>query len=142
VDKRIYFLLNVATQALRKSVDDEAVERTGLTSAQMGVLQFVAQHDGCTLGELAAGVGVKPAAITGLVARTVKTGCVRTQASRDDGRATQVYLTARGRERVAEIRDLGRELNRRLYDGFSEAELDTVRRFLQHVLTNVVSKAT
>jgi DNA-binding MarR family transcriptional regulator len=85
---------------------------------------------------------VKPAAITGLVARTVKTGCVRTQASRADGRATQAYLTAKGRERVAEIRELGRELNRRLYDGFSEAELDTVRRFLHHVLTNVVSKAT
>lgn len=134
-DKRLYFLLNVAQQALRKRMDEEGVARTGLTSAQMGVLFYIAKHDGCLLKDLGRGLGVKNAAITGLVARTEKTGCIKRKASSIDGRATHLHLTAKGQRKLEEIKRLNEELGRELKSGFIEAELETVARFFQHVMT-------
>jgi MarR family transcriptional regulator, organic hydroperoxide resistance regulator len=134
-DKRLYFLLNVAQQALRKRMDEEGVARTGLTSAQMGVLFYVAKHDGCLLKDLGQGLGVKNAAITGLVARTEKTGCLKRKASSIDGRATHLHLTAKGQRKLEEIKKLNDELGKELKSGFSDAELETVSRFFNHVLT-------
>jgi DNA-binding MarR family transcriptional regulator len=133
-DKRLYFLLNVAQQALRKHVDEEGLERTGLTSAQMGVLFYVAKHDGCLLKDLGEGLGIKNAGITGLVARTEKTGCIKRKASALDGRATHLHLTAKGERKLQEIKRLNDELGRSLCSGFSESELETVSRFFQHVI--------
>lgn len=133
-DKRLYFLLNVAQQALRKRMDEDGVARTGLTSAQMSVLFYVAKHDGCLLKDLGSGLGVKNAAITGLVARTEKTGCLKRKASSLDGRATHLHLTAKGQRRLEEIKKLNDELGRELKRGFNEAELATVTRFFEHVL--------
>jgi DNA-binding MarR family transcriptional regulator len=134
-DKRLYFLLNVAQQALRKRMDEDGVARTGLTSAQMGVLFYLAKHDGCLLKDLGRGLGVKNAAITGLVARTEKTGCIKRKASSLDGRATHLHLTAKGHRKLEEIKRLNDELGRELKRGFSESELETVSRFFEHVLT-------
>jgi MarR family transcriptional regulator, organic hydroperoxide resistance regulator len=131
-DKRLYFQLNLAQQALRQRVDRECIARVGLTSAQAGLLFYVAQHDGCLLKDLASGLGLKNAAITGLVARTERTGCVRRQASREDARATLLHLTAKGRAKLLEIKRLNERFNEQLRDGFSAAELDVVLRFLQH----------
>ena len=134
VDRRLYFLLNVAQQAIRKRVDDEALERVGLTSAQCGALFYVAKHDGCLLKELAEGLGLKNAAITGLVARTEKTGCLRRDPSPDDARATKLHLTPKGQRKLREIHTLNQELQRSLTEGFSTGELDVVLRFLQHTI--------
>lgn len=134
VDRRLYFLLNIAQQALRQRVDRECLERVGLTSAQTGLLFYVAKHEGCLLKEVASGLGLKNAAITGLVTRSEKTGCIRRQGSSSDARATTLHLTAKGQKKLLEIKRLNDELNTRLRQGFESAELDVVFRFLQHVL--------
>jgi DNA-binding MarR family transcriptional regulator len=134
-DKRLYFLLNVAQQALRKRMDEEGLARTGLTSAQMGVLFYLAKHEGCLLKDLGRGLGVKNAAITGLVSRTERTGCIKRKASSVDGRATHLHLTAKGQRKLEEIKKLNDEVARELKQGFSESELETATRFLQHVVS-------
>ena len=141
MEKRLYFLLNLAQHALRKHVDGQSLKRLGLTSAQMGVLQFLARRESCTLGELAVGIGVKNAAITGLMARTERTGCIVSRKSREDARATEIVLTTKGRDKVREVKALNHELNAQLRGGFSDDEIDVVLRFLEHVLTNVAGQA-
>jgi DNA-binding MarR family transcriptional regulator len=49
-------------------------------------------------------------------------------------RATQVFLTAEGKKKLALVALLNDELNRFLRRGFSEAEIDVVLRFLNEVL--------
>jgi MarR family transcriptional regulator, organic hydroperoxide resistance regulator len=134
LERRLYFLLNLATQVLRRRVDESALSRTGLTSAQLGVLQFLATNEGCKLAELARGVGVKQSAIGGLVERTERTGCIRTQRGQEDARSTQVYLSPKGRKLLTQMAELNRELNTQLRGDFSDAEIEVVLRFLNHVL--------
>ena len=133
VDDRLYFSLHVAQQSLRQRVDRDCVERVGLTSAQAGLLFYVAQHDGCALSELARGLQLKPAAVTGLVGRTEKTGCIRRETSRDDARTTKLHLTAKGQKKLGEIKRLNEGFNQQLRAGFTPAEIATVLRFLSHV---------
>ena len=133
-DSRLYFLLNVAQQALRQRVDRECVERVGLTSAQAGLLFYVARHEGCLLKDVASGLGLKNAAITGLVARVEKTGCIRREVSAADARATKVFLTAKGHKKLLAIKQLNDEFNALLRRGFAAPEVDVVLRFLRHVI--------
>jgi len=132
-DRRLYFLLNVAQQALRQRVDRECLERVGLTSAQTGLLFYVAKHEGCLLKEVASGLGLKSAAITGLVTRCEKTGCIKRQGSSSDARATTLHLTAKGQKKLLEIKRLNEELGTRLRRGFAGEEIEVVLRFLEHV---------
>jgi len=133
MEERLYFLLNTAQHVLRKFVDEEGLARTGLTSAQMGLLFFVARHEGCLLNEVAAGLDLKSATVTGLLARTEKTGVIRRRTSADDRRAAQLFLTPKGRRLLGEIHQLNQELNAALREGFSSEELAVVMRFLRHV---------
>src|SRR5262245_21962764 len=114
MDRRLYFALVTAAQSLRQHVDSQSIDRLGLTSAQAGVLFYVAAHEGCLLKDLAKGLALKSSAITGLVERTERTGCVRRRESPDDGRATRLELTAKGRKQPDTLRHLNDELYRQL----------------------------
>jgi DNA-binding MarR family transcriptional regulator len=133
MDQRLYFALNVATQALRQYVDARCMQLLGLTSAQAGVLFYVSAHDGCLLKDLAHGLELKSSAITGLVERTERTGCIRRASNEQDARATRVELTSIGRKKLAQLRKLNAQLNAQLRGEFSDKEIDTVLRFLSHV---------
>lgn len=133
MDERLYHLLNTAQYRLRGYVDEQALARTGLTSAWMGLLFFVAKNEGCALSAAARALGVKNAAMTGLVARAEKTGSIKRRPSREDARATQLFLTAKGRRKLDDVRRLNEELDRALRAGFTEDEIALVVRFLQHV---------
>jgi DNA-binding MarR family transcriptional regulator len=133
MEERLYYLLNIAQHELRKFVDSEALARTGLTSARMGLLFFVAKNDGTFLSAVGKGLGLKNAAVTGLVARTEKTGVIQRKASPDDRRASQLFLTAKGRRQLDAIRKLNEELNAALREGFTPEEIAVVVRFLNHV---------
>ncbi|HVJ93247.1 MAG TPA: MarR family transcriptional regulator [Labilithrix sp.] len=134
MERRLFLLLNRAQHALKSYVDAEALKETGLTSAQMSVLLYLAKHDGCLLKELGEGLGLKNAAMTGLVARTESTGCCRRRESPEDGRATQVFLTPKGRATLAKVARLNDDLNRLLREGYSDEDIDLVLRFLNDVL--------
>ena len=133
-DKRLYFSFNIAQQSLRQRVDRECIARLGLTSAQAGLLFYVAQNEGCLMKELADGLGIKSAAVTGLVARTEKTGCVRRQVSSDDGRANTLHLTSRGQHKLVQIKQLNESFNERLRAGFSPDEVEVLLRFFDHAV--------
>ena len=133
MDERLYYQLNTAQHELRQFVDKEALARTGLTSVQMGLLFFVAKHDGCLQKDAGRGLGLKDATVTGLIARTERAGVIRRRSSPEDGRATQLFLTAKGRRLLTEVHELNRELNTALRGKFSSEEIAVVLRFLNHV---------
>lgn len=85
------------TQLLDADMERELGAR-GLTKARTHVLWVLGGNDGCTQRELAAGVGVTPRGMTGLIDALEETGFVRRAAHPTDRRATAVTLTAQGRE--------------------------------------------
>jgi DNA-binding MarR family transcriptional regulator len=63
----------------------------------------------------------------------VEAGLIEKRADPDDGRASRLWLTAMGRKALARTKVGVAELNARLTEGFSDAEIDIVSRWLTSV---------
>lgn len=103
------------------------------TPAQSGVLFTLARTDGATMGELAQALDLAPSAVSGLVQRMEALDWVLRQACADDGRTQRVWLLPTGRQRLPALKQATARINARLTEGFTDAELQTVARWLTHV---------
>ena len=131
-DRRLIYLLNVAQRRLQRFVAAQT-KAGGVTSAQSGLLFVLGKRDGALIGEAGAALDLGPAGISGLAERMVEAGLIDKRADPDDGRASRLWLTAAGRKALARTKAGVAELNARLTEGFSDAEIDIVSRWLTSV---------
>ncbi|HLZ05450.1 MAG TPA: MarR family winged helix-turn-helix transcriptional regulator [Bradyrhizobium sp.] len=131
-DRRLIFLLNVAQRRLQRFIAAQTKEG-GVTSAQSGLLFVLGRRDGVLMGEAGAALDLGMPGISGLAERMVEAGLIEKRADPDDGRAWRLWLTAAGRKALARTKARVGELNARLTEGFSDAEIDAVSRWLASV---------
>jgi DNA-binding MarR family transcriptional regulator len=128
-EHRLVFLLSVAQRRLQRWIAVQT-QRNGVTAAQSGLLFVLGQRDGVLMGEAGAALDLGPPGISGLVDRMAAADLIRRRADPDDGRAWRLWLTPAGRAALAQSKAGLTEVNARLTDGFSEAEIDVVARWL------------
>jgi DNA-binding MarR family transcriptional regulator len=88
--------LRILVESLRQSA--RAIEeRTGVTNAQLFLLQQLAETPGLSINELAARALTKQSTVSIVVSRLVDEGLVAKGRSTTDGRAAVVVLTPAGR---------------------------------------------
>jgi DNA-binding MarR family transcriptional regulator len=131
LDRRLIFLLNVAQRRLQRFVAAQA--KGGATPAQSGLLFVLGKRDGVLLGEAGAALDLGMPGISGLADRMVEAGLIEKRADPNDGRAWRLWLTQAGRKALARTKAGVAELNARLTEGFSDAEIDIVARWLVSV---------
>ena len=131
-DRRLIFLLSVAQRRVQRHVA-ALTKEGGVTSAQSGLLFVLGRRDGALMGEAGAALDLGMPGISGLAERMVEAGLIEKRADPDDGRAFRLWLTAAGRKALARSKVGAAELNRRLADGFSDAEIDIVSSWLTSV---------
>ena len=102
----------------------------GVKPAQATALVYLGYHNGCQLSELADGVGAGNAAVTGLVNRMEKTGLVTRRKLQSDGRGKTVHLTSAGLAKREQVMDALRTLDEKLSKNFTDAEMQTIYKFL------------
>lgn len=135
---RLIFLLNCAQRHLQQWI---ALQTEGAgqgetvvpTPAQSGVIFALARTDGATMGELALALDLAPSAVSGLVQRMEGLGWVARHACPDDGRTQRVWLQPAAQALLPRLLQATAQINQRLTEGFSEAELAVVARWLTHV---------
>lgn len=103
----------------------------GIYPGQVPVLGIVAAHDGISQKELAAQLRVKPPTINVSVQRLEKAGILCRRQDEKDQRVSRVYLTEKGIECKQKTMEQMKQNERILLEGFSEAELCLLRRFLE-----------
>ena len=131
-DRRLIYLLNVAQRRVQRFVAAQH-KSGGVTAAQSGLLFVLGKRDGVLMGEAGAALDLGPPGISGLAERMVEAGLIDKRADPDDGRASRLWLTAAGRKALARTKAGVAELNARLVEGFSDAEIDIVSRWLTSV---------
>jgi DNA-binding MarR family transcriptional regulator len=94
------------------------------------LLFVLGQRDGVLMGEAGAALDLGPPGISGLVDRMTAANLIRRRADPEDGRAWRLWLTPAGRAALAQSKAGLAEINARLTDGFTEAEIDVVARWL------------
>jgi DNA-binding MarR family transcriptional regulator len=133
-EHRLVFLLNVAQRRLQRWMAARA-QTSGVTAAQSGLLFILGQRDGVLMGEAGAALDLGPPGISGLVDRMTAASLIKRRADPDDGRAWRLWLTPAGRAAMAQSKAGLAEVNARLTEGFSEAEIDVVARWLTTMQT-------
>ena len=128
-EHRLVFLLTVAQRRLQRWMAART-QATGVTAAQSGLLFILGQRDGALMGEAGAALDLGPPGISGLVDRMTAANLIRRRADPEDGRAWRLWLTPAGRVALAQSKAGLAEINARLTDGFTEAEIDVVARWL------------
>jgi len=123
------FLLNVAQRRLQRHVAVRSGD-SGVTAAQSGLLFVLGQRDGVPMGEAAAALDLNPPGISGLVDRMTAARLIERRADPEDGRAWRLWLTSAGRAAMAQTKAELARINARLTEGFSDAEIEVVARWL------------
>ena len=133
-EHRLVFLLNVAQRRLQRWMAART-QASGVTAAQSGLLFILGQRDGVLMGEAGAALDLGPPGISGLVDRMTAANLIERRADPDDGRAWRLWLTPAGRVAMAQSKAGLVEVNARLTEGFTEAEIDVVARWLTTMQT-------
>jgi DNA-binding MarR family transcriptional regulator len=133
-EPRLVFLLNVAQRRLQRWMAART-PNNGVTAAQSGLLFVLGQRDGVLMGEAGAALDLGPPGISGLVDRMAAANLIRRRADPEDGRAWRLWLTPAGRAALAQSKAGLAEINARLADGFTEAEIAVVARWLTTMQT-------
>jgi DNA-binding MarR family transcriptional regulator len=133
-EHRLVFLLNVAQRRLQRWMAARA-QASGVTAAQAGLLFILGQRDGVLMGEAGAALDLGPPGISGLVDRMTAASLIKRRADPDDGRAWRLWLTPAGRAAMAQSKAGLTEVNVRLTEGFTEAEINVVARWLTTMQT-------
>ncbi|CAG9221130.1 MarR family transcriptional regulator [Paraburkholderia tropica] len=129
MDHRLVYLLNVGQRRLHRWSQARAASG-GATAAQVGLLFYLAKNDGALTSEAAAALDLKAPGMSGLVDRAERAGLVERHADENDRRASRLWLTKDGRAAVKRSKAGLADLNARLTEGFSDAEIDVVARWL------------
>jgi DNA-binding MarR family transcriptional regulator len=128
-DHRLVLLLNIAQRRLQRHVAAHGGER-GVTAAQSGLLFVLGQHDGVPMSEVAAALDLNPPGISGLVERMIAAKLIRRRPDPEDGRVWRLWLTPAGRISLRQAKAELARIQARLKDGFSDAEIEVVARWL------------
>lgn len=137
--RRLIYQLNLARHTMMKAMNARCRSELGVSVSQLGALMVLSERPGCVMKDLATILMLDKSAVTGLAGRMVDKGLIAKESCRDDSRVTRLSTTERGRAVLKDGMRLLQEANRLMTSGFSEQELGTVSRYLDH-LTAAFSK--
>ncbi|MGB3633651.1 MAG: MarR family transcriptional regulator [Rubrobacteraceae bacterium] len=122
--------------AIRRSLD-ESLAPYGLTAVQLDVLVNLWSKDGIEQRELTVLMDMKGPTLTRVVDGLVTRGLVRRREDKNDARVKRLFLTPSGKEMEAKLSDESARFRSQLFKGFSEEDLDSLRKGLLRVAENV-----
>ena len=113
------------------------MQEFGIYPGQIPVLGLLAHKDGLSQKEIAEKLRIKPPTVNVTVQRLEKSGFLYRKADEKDQRVSRIYLTEKGHRAKEKGMKKVEENEKILLDGFSDAELCLLRRFLEQITANI-----
>lgn len=101
--------------------------------AQVTALLTLEAHDGCRQKELGNFLGLNKSGTTGLVCRMEENLLIKRVSDLNDARAIRIYMDAKGKTVLQKAKPIVKAANSELQQDFSDDEMATVIRFLNHI---------
>jgi MarR family transcriptional regulator, organic hydroperoxide resistance regulator len=135
-DDTVSWQLAKLAKAHRALVGD-ALAELGLHVGQDLVLEQLWREDGLTQSALVTRLGVEPPTVTKALQRLERAGMLRRERDPDNPRLWRVYLTERGRALRRPVRELRRQVERRLLTGLDDEERERLVALLARLTANL-----
>lgn len=129
-------------QLLRRCCLHNAMGDLELHFGQLPILEYVKEHDGCTQAEISDSLAVTPASVALSTKRLQRSGFLEKVVDESNLRRNRISLTSRGREASEKCRRTFDEFDLKMFDGFSEADLETLRGLLDRMTMNITGEET
>jgi DNA-binding MarR family transcriptional regulator len=115
----------------------EALESIGLTPAMFALLNVLGAREGAIQQELGCAMGIDPSTMVSLIDELEAAGLAKRRPRLRDRRAREVAITAKGRRRLEQGRQMARQVEDEVLGGLSADE----RRQLLALLRRALSSA-
>lgn len=134
--KPITLLLRQIQGATRR-VTEEALRESKLTAAQANVLTELAYGQARSNAELARLYSVTPQSMVEILASLERGGLISRSAKPNQGRAMPVELTKEGHSQLLSVHLAMRQVEQRLLNALSTADISQLRKLLEACLIGV-----
>ena len=134
MDKRLFFLLNMAQRKLFNYVDKACEDALDASVTQLAALLYIVKHSGCLQKDVAKALALNKSAVTGLIVRMEKNELLERFVSDEDARAIKLYPTPEGVQKTLDLMPFIDELNTLFSEDFTDEEITTVLKFLNFVI--------
>lgn len=134
MDKRLFFLLNMAQRKLFNYVDKACEDALDTSVTQLAALLYIVKHSGCLQKDVAKALSLNKSAVTGLIVRMEKNELLERFVSDEDARAIKLYPTPEGVQKTLDLMPFIDELNDLFSEDFTDEEIKTVLKFLNFVI--------
>lgn len=138
LESNVAFQMASIIYRLDQILRDTILRELDLTYVHFRVLQYLYQHDGAMIGQLATAIVVRQPVLSRVVDQMQERGLVQRQADPDDSRRTRVYLTDEGRNRFQVAWPLAHELLEDSLQGFESSEREQFLALLHKMAGNVL----
>jgi MarR family transcriptional regulator, transcriptional regulator for hemolysin len=135
IRRDIALRLSVVARMLRNSFDRQ-VSSLGVTRSQWTMIVVVARNPGATQRVIADALEMSEASAGRLIDRLCADGLLERQERYDDRRARAVYLTKAAEPLLGKLAEVGKEGEKRLFRGFADEDLDTLKGLLDRLYKN------
>ncbi|HPC74048.1 MAG TPA: MarR family transcriptional regulator [Syntrophales bacterium] len=130
---RLIYLIFTAQQKLRTYIKNTLLkENVRVTIAQAGILFLLKQKTGQSMSEISQYLSVDNSTLTGLIDRLERSGFVRRNSNPDDRRSLNIDITESGLRELEKAKVVIRRINEEVKEGFSEQEIESFKKVLQH----------
>ncbi|MDV3426233.1 MAG: MarR family winged helix-turn-helix transcriptional regulator [Bacillota bacterium] len=120
----------------RISIQKETAD-IGLYFGQLPILEYIKRNENCTQRELADKLQVTAASIALSTKRLQKAGLIKKIADEDNLRCNKLSITGKGLETAENGRKIFDALDVKMYQGFSEEELEDLYNYLNRLIINL-----
>jgi DNA-binding MarR family transcriptional regulator len=134
LDKRLFFLLNMAQRKLFNYVDKACEDALDTSVTQLAALLYIVKHSGCLQKDVAKALSLNKSAVTGLIVRMEKNELLERFVSDEDARAIKLYPTQNGVQKTLDLMPFIDDLNNLFSEDFTDEEIKTVLKFLNFVI--------
>jgi MarR family transcriptional regulator, organic hydroperoxide resistance regulator len=114
-----------------------ALDALHIHVGQENLVYRLAAEEGVSQTQLAGTLCLDASTVTKMLLRLERDGVVERRADAEDARILRVYLTPHGRALVQPVLDVWNQMEARITQGMSEAELLLLRRLLLHIQSNL-----
>jgi DNA-binding MarR family transcriptional regulator len=104
---------------------------------QENLVYRLAVEEGVSQTQLAGALCLDASTVTKMLTRLERDGVIERRSDADDARILRVYLTPHGKALVQPVLDVWRQMEERITQGMSEAEILLLRRLLLHIQSNL-----
>lgn len=105
--------------------------------AQMRMLEFIENNNGCSQAEVAEAMQVSPASVAQSIKRMEASGFVTREVCKGNLRANSLRITAEGSAAARNCRVVFDGLEARMFQGFSDDEKQNINELITRLIVNL-----